>query len=193
MTFPTQLSLLRIVLTFLIMGLLFHGSARATAAAAILFVTASLTDWLDGFLARRYNLKSDLGALLDPIADKELVLGTFLAFVQLGIVPAWMVLVIALREFLITGVRLIAAGRRVVLSAAKEGKQKTVSQIGTLLVLFGALISYQHGGWTPGSEAGMWIARAVAACLWVTVALTLHSGFMFFWQHRAILRDVVNP
>ena len=193
MTLPTQLSILRIVLTFVIMGLLFQATPGSTVLAAALFVLASFTDWLDGFLARRWNLKSDLGALLDPIADKVLVLGTFLSFVQLGIVPAWMVLVIASREFLITGVRLVAASRRVVLSAATEGKHKTVSQMGTLVVIFASLITYQQGAWTPGSPAAIRLDNLIEACLWVTVLLTVYSGYMFFWQHRSVLRDVISP
>ena len=192
MTLPTQLSLLRIALTFVIMGLLFHAAPRSAIAAAALFVIASFTDWLDGFLARHWNLKSDLGALLDPIADKVLVLGTFLAFVQLGLVPAWMVLVIALREFLITGVRLVAASRHVVLAAEPEGKHKTVSQMAALLIIFAVLIADQQGTWTPESPTGLWLSRAVTASLWIAVSLTLYSGAKFFWQHRAVLRDVVQ-
>jgi CDP-diacylglycerol--glycerol-3-phosphate 3-phosphatidyltransferase len=192
-TLPTQLSILRILLTFVIMVLLYRGGPGLTLAAALLFVFASFTDWLDGYLARRFNMKSDFGALLDPIADKVLVLGTFLAFVQLGIVPAWMVLVIALREFVITGVRMVAASRRVVLPAAKEGKHKTVSQMGTLVVLFAALVAYRYGLWSPGIGWAVWLDVGIGLCLWATVLLTLYSGFMFFWQHRSVLRDVVSP
>src|SRR3989338_3479002 len=106
MTFPTKLTCLRLVLTFVIMGLLFVPGPAAKASAFGLFLLAAATDWLDGLLARRWGQISSLGALLDPIADKVLVLGLFLAFVQLRVIPAWMVLIILLLQLVITGVRL---------------------------------------------------------------------------------------
>ena len=185
MTLPTKLTLSRILLTFVIMTLLFTPGVEAKSAALACFVLASLTDWLDGWLARRRKQISALGALLDPIADKVLVLGMFLTFVQLGLVPAWMVLLIALREFLITGVRLFAASRDVVLSAAKEGKHKTVSQMGTIFVVLVALIAEER------STAALW-HQVIVACMWVTMLLTVISGTTFFWRHRSVLRDAVT-
>ena len=189
MTLPTKLSVLRILLTFLIMALLFLPGWIAKSAALASFLLAALTDWLDGYLARRWRQTSPMGALLDPIADKVLVLGTLLAFVQLALVPAWMVLVIALREFLITGVRLFAASRGLVLSATKEGKHKTVSQMVTIVVILAALIVRElpagaraSGPWTAAID---WV---ILGCLWVTVILTVVSGAVFFWRHRTVLR-----
>jgi len=193
MTFPTKLSVLRILLTFLIMALLFLPGWVAKSAALASFLLAALTDWLDGYLARRWGQTSPMGALLDPIADKVLVLGTLLAFVQLALVPAWMVLVIALREFLITGVRLFAASRGLVLAAAKEGKHKTVSQMVTIVVILVVLLVealVAPGAITPSLRAAGW--WTVQGCLWVTVLLTVSSGAMFFWRHRHVLRDAVN-
>ena len=192
MTLPTKLTCLRIVLTFIIMGLLFVPGPQAKAAALGLFLFAAATDWLDGELARRWGQISPLGALLDPIADKMLVLGLFLAFVQLRLLPAWMVLVIALREFLITGVRLFAASRQVILSSAKEGKHKTVSQMVTIFVVLAVMLAKE---WVlPGLSP--WIVRlldwTVRGCLWVTLVLTVTSGATFFWRHRTVLRDAVN-
>lgn len=192
MTLPTQLSVLRIVLTFVVMSLLHRGTPQSTIVAFTLFAVASLTDWLDGYIARRWKMTSDLGALLDPVADKVLVLGTFLTFVQIGMVPAWMVLVIALREFVITGVRMLAASRRVVLSAAKEGKHKTVSQMFTLVVLFAGLIAHRHPHWPFEPQASYWLLRLGNACLWMTMGFTLYSAWTFFSQHRTVLRRVVS-
>ncbi len=189
MTLPTKLSLLRILLTFVIMALLFVPGWLAKCSALVLFLLASLTDWLDGYLARRWRQTSALGALLDPIADKVLVLGTFLAFVQLRLIPAWMVLIIALREFLITGVRLFAASRAIVLSAAKEGKHKTVSQMVTIVLILTALIVQELAGETSLTAAMHWI---VLGCLWVTMVLTVISGAAFFWRHRAVLMDAAT-
>jgi CDP-diacylglycerol--glycerol-3-phosphate 3-phosphatidyltransferase len=164
----------------------------AKTAALLVFIVASLTDWLDGYLARRWGQTNPLGALLDPIADKVLVLGTFLAFVQLGLVPAWMVLVIALREFLLTGVRLFAASRHIVLAAAREGKHKTVSQMVTIIVIFAAVIAREADGSPALPEAfSAVLSGLVSACLWVTVALTVVSGASFFRRHWRVLRDAV--
>lgn len=193
MTLPTKLTLARLLSTFVIMALLFIPGWIAKAAALGCFLLASVTDWLDGYLARRWHETSALGALLDPIADKVLVLGVFLAFVQLRLVPAWMVLVIALREFLITGVRLFAASRNVVLPAAKEGKHKTVSQIIAIVTILVILLVQE---WLGRSSIS---ARAIATmqgvmlgCLWVATVLTVISGTSFFWRHRAVLRDAVT-
>ena len=103
MTLPTKLTLLRILLAFFVMGLLFIPGWPAKTAALLGFLAAGATDWLDGYLARRLGQATPMGALLDPIADKVLVLGIFLAFVQLRLIPAWMVLIIVLRESFITG------------------------------------------------------------------------------------------
>lgn len=193
MTLPTKLTFFRILLTFLLMGLLFVPGWPAKLAVVIGFLLASATDWLDGYLARRWRQTSDLGAILDPIADKVLVLGLFLAFVQLRRIPAWMVLIIVLRELVITGVRLFAAGRGVVLSAATEGKHKTVSQLVTVFLILVALVVEE----LPASQA--WATSlapplhvAVLGCLWVTVVMTVVSGTAFFWRHSTVLRDAVT-
>ena len=189
MNLPTRLTLARILLTFAVMALSFMPGWMAKAAALLLFVLASLTDWLDGYLARRWNQCSPLGALLDPIADKVLILGTLLAFVQLRLVPAWMVLIVVLREFLITGVRLFAASRHVILAAAAEGKHKTVSQVVAVVAVL-VLMLVRELGASGGIEAALeWI---VAGCLWVAVLFTVISGSVFFWRHRAVLLDAVH-
>jgi CDP-diacylglycerol--glycerol-3-phosphate 3-phosphatidyltransferase len=193
MTLPTQLSYLRILLAFLIMAVLFVPGWAAKAIALGAFLLAGLTDWLDGYLARRWHQQSALGALLDPIADKVLVLGVFLAFVQLRLVPAWMVLVIVFREALITGVRLYAASRNIVLSAAREGKHKTVSQMATVVVILTVLVIREL--WAPEPlppRADAAIDAVILGCLWVTTILTVVSGTLFFWRHREVLRDAVN-
>ena len=193
MTIPTKLSFLRIALAFLVFSLLMVPGLPAKAAALVCFLIASLTDWLDGWLARRWNQVSSLGALLDPIADKILVLGTFLAFVQLELIPAWMVLVIMVRELLITGVRLFAASRQVVLSAAREGKNKTVSQMLTIAVVLVVILIREHYG-AAGVPQAMerHLMDIVLGCMWVTVVLTIVSGASFFWRHRLVLWETVS-
>jgi len=193
MTVPTKLSFLRIALAFLVFSLLMVPGLPAKAAALVCFLIASLTDWLDGWLARRWNQVSSLGALLDPIADKILVLGTFLAFVQLELIPAWMVLVIMVRELLITGVRLFAASRAVVLSAAREGKNKTVSQMLTIAVVLVVILIREYYG-AAGVPQAMerHLMDIVLGCMWVTVVLTIVSGASFFWRHRLVLWETVS-
>lgn len=193
MTLPTRLTLLRIVITFVIMGLLFVPGWISKCVALLGFMLAGATDWLDGYLARRWHQTSELGALLDPIADKVLVLGLFLAFVQLRLIPAWIVLIIVLRELVITGVRLFAAGRGLVLAAAREGKHKTVSQMATIMLVLTALIVEAVANPSPGwRQAAVMLHWAVAGCLWVTVVLTVYSGARFFGRHWVTLRDAVT-
>jgi len=185
MNLPTKLTVLRIVLTFIIMGLLFMPGALSKALCLGLFLFACATDWWDGYLARRLNQITPLGILLDPIADKILVIGLLLSFVQLELVRAWMVLVIVIREFLITGVRLYAASRDVVIPAAQEGKHKTVSQMVTILTILSLLLVRDLLGNVSGFE--LWMPRVILWCMWVTVVLTVISGASFFWRNRLIL------
>lgn len=194
MTLPTKLTLARLVSTFVIMALLFIPGWIAKAAALGCFLLASATDWLDGYLARRWHETSPLGTLLDPIADKVLVLGIFLAFVQLRLVPAWMVLVIALREFLITGVRLFAASRSIVLSAAREGKHKTVSQFVTIVVILVVMVIEELPvGSGRSVQLRETMGQMVLACMGLTTVLTVISGASFFWRHRAVLHNALIP
>ncbi len=193
MTFPTALTLLRIPLTFLLMALLFTPGWIAKAAAVVCFVLASATDWLDGYLARRWHQTSPLGALLDPIADKVLILGAFLAFVQLRFIPAWMVLIVVLREFLITGVRLVAASRPMVLSAVREGKQKMISQVVTVLVMLIVLLVQEgFGQGSLSTHVTQAMHGTVLGCMWITLVLTVISGTTFFSRHWRLLRDAVG-
>ena len=194
MTLPTRLTVFRIALTVFGEALLFVPGWHTKASALVLFLLAGLTDWLDGYLARRWHQTSALGALLDPIADKVLVLGVFLALVQLGWVPAWMVLVIALRELLVTGVRLYAANRHLILPAAAEGKQKLVSQMAAIGMALAALTIAERAE-QSGETAALLIVRMrelVLVSLSVALVLTVLSGTIFFWRHWAVLKEAVS-
>lgn len=122
-------TLSRIAVTPVFLVFIFRPEYWAKWVAGLLFAWGAISDWLDGYLARRYNLRTDLGALLDPLADKILILSVLVSFVQLDLVPSWMVVIIAAREFLITGLRQVAKERGVILAASRGGKHKTVSQI----------------------------------------------------------------
>jgi CDP-diacylglycerol--glycerol-3-phosphate 3-phosphatidyltransferase len=185
---PNQLTLLRIALSFLLIVLLLTPGFPAKLAACFIFAAASLTDLWDGRLARARGLVSDFGVLMDPIADKILVLSAFVAFVQLDLVPAWMVVLVASREFLVTGLRLFALGKGHVLPAEAAGKHKTASQIVAIsLVLIFLAVREALG---DASQASNWIHASHSGIWWLmllTVFLTLSSGFSFLWKHRRLI------
>lgn len=186
MTLPTRITVLRIFLTFVIVVLLFVPGVLAKSLSLVLFFVAAGTDWLDGYLARRLNQVSPRGVLLDPIADKILVLGLLLTFVWLGVVRGWMVLVIVIRELLVTGVRLFAANRHVVIPAAREGKHKTVSQMVTICVVLAALLVRELRTTDGPGALERWMEPAILWCMWITVGLTVISGVSFFWRNRSV-------
>src|SRR5579862_2193385 len=122
-------TLSRIGVTPLYLLLIFREEVWAKWAAGLLFAWGAISDYLDGYLARKYKLNTDFGALLDPLADKILLLSVFGSFVALDLVPLWMFVIIFAREFLITGLRQVAQGQNIVIAASRAGKHKTVSQI----------------------------------------------------------------
>jgi len=117
----------------------------AKLCALFIFIAASLTDYYDGKIAKKYNIVTDFGRLMDPIADKILALAAFLAFVELKIIPAWMVVIIIFRELIITGMRLTLLGKKKVIPATKAGKHKTVSQMVSIFVILTYLTIKQLG------------------------------------------------
>ena len=187
MNLPTQLTVGRIVLTFVVMALVFIPGALAKIAALALFSAAAATDWLDGYLARKHGQISALGMLLDPIADKVLVLGMLLAFVQLELVRAWMVLVILIRELLITSVRLYSTRHHIVIPASTEGKQKAVSQMATIILILLLLAVRELVPARMVIDFEPTMLHLILLAMWVTVILTVISGASFFWRNRSVL------
>ena len=188
MNLPNQLTLLRIALSFLMIVFLLIPGFGPKLAALIIFAAASLTDLWDGRLARRRKLVTDFGVLMDPIADKILVLAAFVAFVQLDIAPAWMVVLIATREFLITGLRLLALGKGHVLPAEAAGKHKTVSQMVAISLILIFLTAREAV--SGQANAARWIAAGQSGIWWLmllTVILTGTSGISFLWKHRKLI------
>lgn len=137
MNLPNKLTLLRIMLTFMMTaGLTIPGLPYGKTAALLIFIVAALTDFWDGRLARRGHGITPFGQLMDPVADKIMVSAAFICFVALdNIVPAWIVIVIISREFLITGLRLLAVSDGIILQASRLGKHKTVWQIVTIVIV----------------------------------------------------------
>ncbi|WP_243386937.1 CDP-diacylglycerol--glycerol-3-phosphate 3-phosphatidyltransferase [Bacillus kexueae] len=140
---------------------------------AIIFIIASTTDWIDGYFARKYNLVTNLGKFLDPLADKLLVSAALIILVELQLAPSWMVIVIISREFAVTGLRLVLAGEGEVVAANMLGKIKTWAQI----VAISALLLHN----LPFSLLSIPFATI---SLWIAVIFTVVSGWDYFMKNR---------
>ena len=188
MNLPNKLTISRIVLTIIFMFFLFMHGVTYKILALITFTIAAFTDFADGHIARRYNLVSDFGKFMDPIADKILALSAFIAFVELGLVPAWMVMIIILREFTITGTRLIALKKSKIISAAMAGKHKTASQIFAIFVILLFIIFREFfqsfNFWNPMIESHFKLS--IFILMFITVVLTLISGISFFVRNKGL-------
>jgi len=175
MNLPNILSLCRILLAVLFTLFMSMGDHWALTAALFCFLLASLTDWLDGYLARKLNLITDLGKLLDPLADKILVAAAFVCFTEMGFCPAWITIAILFREFAVTGLRMLLVDKGVVLPADGWGKWKTVGQMAYCLIgLIGIAVA------EPGSEAYQNVEQYSLYLAYVVVAITLISGGNYF-------------
>ncbi|MBQ9453288.1 MAG: CDP-diacylglycerol--glycerol-3-phosphate 3-phosphatidyltransferase [Desulfovibrio sp.] len=130
-----KITLLRILMTPLVVLLLYFEGPISCILAALAFIFASLTDWADGYIARRSNMVTRMGKFLDPLADKVLICSVLIMFVKLDWTPAWIVIVIVCRELVVTGLRAIAIDEGIVLAADKFGKAKTVLQIFAIVPL----------------------------------------------------------
>ena len=193
MNLPNKLTVSRFALTALFLWALFSPLALNDTLALIFFCLASLTDYLDGNISRRRGLVTNFGILMDPLADKVLVCSAFIAFVESTHlhpdapvkVAAWMVIIIVARELTITGMRLLAASKKIVLAADNFGKFKTVCQIVTIIAL---LVTDAVNEWPLMLQNLFrpWVAGFAEIALWVTVALTAASGMVYLWRNRGI-------
>jgi CDP-diacylglycerol--glycerol-3-phosphate 3-phosphatidyltransferase len=193
MNLPNKLTVSRFALTVLFVWALFSPFYYNDTLALILFNIAGITDFLDGRIARTRKLTTNFGILMDPLADKILICSAFIAFVESTHlnpaapvkVAAWMVIVIVARELAITGLRLLAASKSVVLAAENFGKHKTISQI----VAINALLVLDASAEWPAALAHLftpWVPAFADVMLWVAVALTAASGAFYLWRNRAI-------
>jgi CDP-diacylglycerol--glycerol-3-phosphate 3-phosphatidyltransferase len=196
MNLPNQLTLARLGLTIGFLAAFFSNLPGAETAALALFVVASITDHYDGKIARERGLITSFGILMDPLVDKILVCSAFIAFVGRGLMPAWMVVVIVARELSITGLRLLAASKSIVLAAEGFGKHKTVSQIFAIIAIL-VQISYTQWGGASRAFFGYpvlgfpWVEVVAELSKWVAVAFTALSGFIYLRRNRHIyLQDL---
>ena len=175
---PNTLSLFRIGCIPLLVILLFFPHKTTSFLAALVFALASISDLLDGFLARRQQLVTTFGKFLDPLADKLVVSAALIMLIPLGRVPAWMVVVIVGRELAITGLRTVAVSEGKVISADYLGKQKMVFQI---VAILGLLLHYEYYD-VNFHAVGMFF-------IWVAVIMTLWSGFNYFRSFWHMLEE----
>jgi CDP-diacylglycerol--glycerol-3-phosphate 3-phosphatidyltransferase len=174
---PNTLTLFRIAVIPIIVILMMFPNRISTWIAAILFSVAAITDYFDGYFARRFGLVSNLGKVMDPVADKLLVSSAFIMLTALGWVPAWMVCVIIGREIAVTGLRNIIAEKGEDISASNLGKYKTGFQIAAIIPL---LIHYPFFGLD---------AHAIGTFfLWGALAFTIWSGADYFIKFRKLLK-----
>lgn len=185
MNLPNRLTVSRLVLTLAFLAALFTDSPIGDTAALVIFVVAGLTDYYDGKIARRDKLITNFGILMDPLADKILICSAFIAFVGRGLVPAWMVVIIVARELAITGLRMLAASKQVVLAAEGFGKHKTASQIVAIVATL-LLVGYPAWGAFGKVCFAPWIEYVKIAAIWLAVVLTIFSGGMYLWRNREI-------
>lgn len=185
MNISNKLTVLRIFLAFICIGFILGNTFVSLVIGFLVFIFASFTDFLDGFFARRRNLVSDLGKLLDPIADKILIIGVLLAFLQLGVINAWMVSSIMLREFIVTGVRLYSLNKGVVLEAKKLGKHKTFSQV---LCVFAIFIIVILSKMYSNQAVSFFYYKFIPLFMWYVVIITVFSGAHYLWLNRRIIK-----
>jgi len=146
--------------------------------AALLFILAAGTDWLDGYYARKHNLVTNLGKFLDPLADKLLVSSALILLVEMNMAPAWVVILIISREFAVTGLRLVAAGESIVLAASSMGKLKTATQMIAIAVLLLHNYPFSYIGFPFGT-----------IMLYIALIFTVWSGVDYFIKNWHVMRD----
>ena len=190
MNLPNKLTLLRIILTPVFLAALYWG---ADYAALAIFIIASLTDLLDGKIARKYNLVTDFGKFADPLADKILVVAAMLWFVECGRMPAWMVMIVITREFAVSGLRMIASDNGRVIAAGWSGKVKTASTMVCIVVMLAmgpVLESYvQALNSFSAPFPAIYVAWIDPLCGWVITLTTLYSGVEYFVKNKDVIRS----
>ena len=173
MNLPNKLTFLRILLIPVFMVVLYWGFPGAGYVALAIFIIASLTDLLDGKIARARNLVTDFGKFADPLADKMLVTAAMLWFVETGRMPAWALLIVICREFAVSGLRMLAADKGKVIAAGWSGKVKTASTMVCIVLMF--LVQIQ---------------LLDTLCVWVIVLTTLYSGVEYFAKNKEVIASM---
>ena len=179
MNLPNKLTMLRVIMVPFFMAfaaLCKYGTPQFSAAycliAGVLFAVASVTDFLDGYLARKYHLVTDFGKFMDPLADKLLVVSAMLWFIESGQMPAWALLIVICREFAVSGLRMIAADKGRVIAAGWSGKVKTASTMVCIVLMFLPIPAVVN-----------------TLCVWVITLTTLYSGVEYFMKNKDVIQS----
>lgn len=186
MNLPNKLTTGRLFLTALFVACFSIEFQGRFTAALVVFAVAAVTDLLDGVIARRHGLVTDFGKLMDPLADKILTAAAFISLAAYDAIPEWAVVAIIAREFLITGLRSLAASKGEVIPADKLGKHKTAWQMITILYFLVLLAAGElpHAAWLPAAwAAGQWFLVPL------TVLLSVYSGMAYLWKNRALVSE----
>lgn len=176
MNLPNKLSITRMALIPVMVALMYPNNLICNLLAAAVFGAAAFTDYLDGHIARKEGIVTDFGKFIDPVADKLLNLSAMIMLIHLGLMPAWMVIVILARELCVDGLRMVAVGNGKVIAAGKLGKIKTVSQI--VLVLWLMLFRLPVSGNVISLVLALWV-----------VGITLWSGMEYFVKNGSCLMN----
>lgn len=190
MNLPNRLTVLRLVLTLPFVVALSIQFPGAKWLALCLFIASSLTDYADGYIARKFKLITDFGKLMDPLVDKIMTMSAFICLVAIGSVPAWAAIIIVSREFLITGLRLMAAVRGKVLAAERLGKLKTVWQIVTILYCLIVVAIIDQFGRLLNALTVTSLNVAGLTLIFLTVGLTLWSGISYFAKNWDLVSEL---
>lgn len=206
MNLPNKLTLLRIILVPVVCALIMYpivpdyGIINRWLICGLVFGAAAITDALDGNIARKRGIVTDFGKLLDPVADKLLVAGCLVCFVAAGLCSPWIVIIVLLREFLVTSMRMVEAGKGIVIPANNWGKAKTVVQIAAIVLV----IVVEYCKYLIECFAAQWVGRSdaldmmekmksvdifVKGVLWLSAAITLISGGIYLYQCRSVFKD----
>lgn len=193
MNLPNTITLFRLVLTAIFCAAASSEGVVGYAIALTAFVLGAISDWLDGYLARKLNLVTSLGKLLDPLADKILVCSGFVYLSAKGLCPVWVTALILCREFLVTGIRQIAVEKGTVIAADGLGKWKTTFQ---LIFVITALVYLTFESVAPSNgfiSTVLYLSDPshllIQISLWAAVALTVISGWSYFWNYKDMLLD----
>ena len=183
------LTMLRMALAPVFLFFLIRGTANDLLIALLIFIVAIMTDMLDGYLARKLDCVSNFGKFMDPLADKLLVLSAFITFAVTGRITLWIVMAVVLRELLIMGFRVLAAGRGIYIYASKWAKWKAVFQMVTVIAFLtlGYIRLLPVTGIT--GQISIILHYASHAILYIALALTLFSGALYLWRNRQVIKS----
>ena len=188
MNLPNKLTMMRVILIPVYLVLWHLDFPGNNYAALAVFIVASLTDLLDGKIARKYNLVTDFGKFADPLADKMLVTAAMLWFVEVGRMPAWSLLIVLVREFAVSGLRMIASDKGRVIAAGWSGKVKTAATMVCIIVML-FLGPLYHPDFLTAVPFDRYISWIDTACVWIITLTTLYSGVEYFVKNKDVIQS----